>query len=131
MRSLLTDTTTAALEKALDGAAVRQRTVASNLANMDTPNYRPRRVEFEQQLRAALKAAEEEDLTTQIAAVERVQPDQVTYSGPALRRDGNAVDIETEMSELAQSGLQYQTLIRLLSKKLQILRSVATEGGKL
>ena len=57
-------------------------------------------------------------------------PDDLDKMGPALRRDGNAVDIEAEMAEMAESGLHYQTVLRLLSKKLQMLRSVATEGGK-
>lgn len=123
------DSTAAALSKALQGQALRQRTAANNLANVDTPGYRPQRVEFEGQLRAALEAAEADDPAA-AAVVDAIKPQASTAPGLPLRRDGNAVDLETEMVELAESGLHYHALIRLLGKKLQMLRSVATEGGK-
>ncbi len=121
------DLTSLALRHALDGAAARQGVAAENLANLETPGYRPRRVDFESQLREALEAASDGDL----ADLQHVSPRRSIYAGPALRRDGNAVDLETEMSELVESGLQYQVLTRLLSRRLQMLRSVATEGGRL
>lgn len=121
------DLTSVALRQALDGAAARQGVAAENLANLETPGYRPRRVDFESQLKAALEAAESGDL----ADLERIRPQRTVYTGPALRRDGNAVDLETEMSQLVESGLQYQVLTRLLSRRLQMLRSVATEGGRI
>ena len=130
MLRALTDTTTLALQRALEGEAARQRTAANNLANLETPGYRPRRVEFQEQLRAALEAQGEEGAEGEAELLAAVRPEEVTYAGPALRRDGNAVDIETEMADLAESGLHYQAVIRLLAKKLQMLRSVATEGGK-
>jgi flagellar basal-body rod protein FlgB len=122
-----TDPTALALRKALDGDAARQQAVAGNLANLDTPGYQPRRVEFQNQLRAALSEQEagsgEEDL-------ERLQPQVTIQGGAALRRDGNSVDVETEMVELSESGLHYQAVVRLLSRKLQMLRAVVTEGGR-
>ncbi|NPV49531.1 MAG: flagellar basal body rod protein FlgB [Armatimonadetes bacterium] len=121
------DLTSLALRHALDGAAARQGVAAENLANLETPGYRPRLVDFESQLREALEAASDGDL----ADLQHVSPRRSIYAGPALRRDGNAVDLETEMSELVESGLQYQVLTRLLSRRLQMLRSVATEGGRL
>jgi flagellar basal-body rod protein FlgB len=123
MSRVTNDLTIASLRKALDGAAARQGAAAGNLANVETPGYRPRRVEFQDQLRAALQEADQADL-------DAVAPSLTVYAGPALRRDGNAVDLETEMSELAESSLQYQAVTRLLSRKLQMLRSVATEGGR-
>lgn len=130
MARLTNDVTMLALEKALDGAAARQLAVADNLANAETPGYRPRRVEFQQQLRAALREQESVNDEASRADVAGVAPRRHLYTGPALRRDGNAVDLETELGELAESGLQFQAVTRLLSRKLAMLRSVATEGGK-
>jgi flagellar basal-body rod protein FlgB len=120
------DLTSLALRRALDGAAARQGVAAENLANIETPGYRARRVEFQAQLREALEAAADGDA----ADLDAVSPLRTIYAGLPLRRDGNAVDLETEMAELAESSLQYQAVTRLLSRKLQMLRSVATEGGR-
>jgi flagellar basal-body rod protein FlgB len=129
MLRYINDTTTAALEKALQGQALRQRAVANNIANVDTPGYRPQRVEFEAQLQAAL-ARETDDDPAAAAAIDQVTPSEETPVAAPLRRDGNAVDIEHEMVALAESGLNHQVLVRLLSKKMQMLKSVATEGGR-
>lgn len=122
------DVTMSALEQALSGQAVRQRIIAQNLANIDTPGYRPRRVRFEEQLRAALRAENAEQ--AQIA-LQRVQPQIVLAPGGALRRDENAVDVEAEISALTECTLHFAALIRLLNHKLRMLRTVATEGNKL
>lgn len=129
MLQYLSDATSAALEKALQGQALRQRTTADNIANVDTPGYRPRQVSFEQQLQAALGQTDDDEGTV-IANMSDIEPGITTSAGPALRRDGNAVDIEAEMVRLAESSLHYHALIKLLSHKLQMLRTVATEGGK-
>ena len=50
--------------------------------------------------------------------------------GAPLRRDGNAVDLEAEMSRLSQSDLHYAAVLKLLTRKLLMLKSVATEGGR-
>lgn len=130
MSPLTNDLTMLALRKALDGAQARQWAVATNLANAETPGYRPCRVEFEAQLRAALRQQDSLNDETNRAAVAAVTPTRHQYAGPALRRDGNAVDLETELQELAESGLQFQAVTRLLARKLAMLRSVATEGGR-
>lgn len=128
MLRYINDPTTAALEKAMQGQALRQRVVANNIANVDTPGYSPRHVQFEGELQAAL-AADPEDADATAARIERLQP-QDEREDISLRRDGNGVDIEREMVDLSESNLQHHVLVRLLSKKLQMLKSVATEGGK-
>ena len=129
MPTYVTDNTISALSKALQGQALRQRTIANNLANVDTPGYKPQRVDFEAQLRHALASAEDGNPASS-AVIDALRPQATTPPSPALRRDGNAVDLETEMVELAESSTHYDALLRLLSKKLQMLKSVATEGGK-
>jgi len=121
------DVTISALEQALSGQAARQRIIAQNLANIDSPGYRPQRVLFEEQLRAALRAENPEQRQ---AAIQRVQPQIVREASGALRRDENAVDVEAEMSALAESTLHFAALLRLLNHKLRMLRAVATEGNK-
>ncbi len=127
MLRVASDLTAAVLEQALTGEATRQRVTADNLANVDTPGYRPRQVMFEDELRAALRDSDEGVTTARVAAV---QPRSVTADGLPLRRDGNAVDVEREVVRLAESELHYSALIKLLARKFSLLKSVATEGNK-
>jgi flagellar basal-body rod protein FlgB len=124
---VVSDLTSAVLEQALTGEAARQRVTADNLANVDTPGYRPRQIIFEDELRAALRTPDGMDAAERVA---RAQPRSVSAGGLALRRDGNAVDVEAEMVRLSESELHYSALIKLLSRKLTMLKSVATEGNK-
>ena len=127
MLRVVSDLTSAVLERALTGEATRQRVTADNLANVDTPGYRPRQVIFEDELRVALRTPGGADAAER---VEHAQPRSVSAGGLPLRRDGNAVDVETEMVRLAESELHYSALIKLLSRKLSMLKAVATEGNR-
>jgi flagellar basal-body rod protein FlgB len=128
MLRYVSDVTAAALQEALSGQTTRQRAVANNLANVDTPGFHPTRVAFEDELRAALgRDAPADEVITR---VDSLRPREQTHAGPGLRRDGNAVDLESEMVTLAESQLHAAALVKLLAHKLRMIRSVATEGGK-
>lgn len=124
MAQYIADVTTAALERGLSAQAARQRVTADNLANVDTPDYRPGRVVFEEQLQAALQRGETPE------AIHSLRPQVQTPTSAALRRDGNAVDVEAEMATLAETELHYSAMLKLLTRKLLMLKSVATEGGR-
>ncbi|MFP3905093.1 MAG: flagellar basal body rod protein FlgB, partial [Armatimonadota bacterium] len=57
---MLTDLTAEALERGLDGAHRRQRVIAQNLANIETPGYRAKSVDFEEQLAEAINGRREQ-----------------------------------------------------------------------
>jgi flagellar basal-body rod protein FlgB len=129
---IMFDTTMAVLEKGLDGTAARQRATASNLANIETPGYRPQAVSFEDDLRRAL--AEERAITPggsregqsagMASPVERVTP--ITEDGDVnpVRLDNNAVNIESEVATLSKNSLQHAAMLRLMSKKIEMMRAV-------
>ena len=123
----LSDVTSSALERALGGQAARQRATANNLANVNTPGYRPTKVEFEDQLREAVQRHTPGDGADQ---VDGVQPLAVADGSGALRGDGNGVDLEAEMVRMSESELHYSALLKLMGRKLSMLKSVATEGGR-
>jgi len=114
--SLFTDPVQSAVERALDGTALRQRVTADNIANAMTPGYRAQRVRFEAALGRALDAGRPE------AAVV-----QVHDSGAVARLDGNNVAMEDEVVDQVKTGLQYQALVEAASHKLGLLR-IAIEG---
>ncbi|WP_420452513.1 flagellar basal body rod protein FlgB [Ilumatobacter sp.] len=108
----ISDTATSTLHRALDGLDVRQQTIASNLANLETPGYQARRVSFEDSLRSA---ASDGDLTRASVSVD-----------PSLaptRLNGNNVDIDFELLEGSETALRQQLITQGLSAKYAMLRT--------
>jgi len=114
----LFDVSTAALEKAMSGASLRQDLIANNLANVNTPGYQRVDVDFHSALAAAL---DQGDTTSQIDAV-TFTPTQDT-SG-ATRLDGSTVDVDREMAALSENSLDYQTLVATLRTRFMMLQNV-------
>lgn len=125
---MLNDVVSAALTKALDGTAKRHRTLASNIANVDTPGYLRKDVAFHDELKAALDSAGDYDHS--MAELERVRPKSFIDLTRSARADGNTVNIESEMAELAKNNLEYQSDVQLLMSKLRMLSIAISEGRK-
>ena len=104
------------LGRVLDGAALRHRVVASNIANVDTPGYRCREVRFEQELAAALASAGP-------SAALKVRPRVVLSSGAPGRLDGNNVDLEREYAALTSNSAKFNIVAQLVSMRLAAYRA--------
>ena len=104
------------MERFLDMASLRQSLVASNIANVDTPGYRTRDIDFEKEMqRAAAPDSSAEPVVREI-------------SGLIERPDGNNVSIDRETMLLAQTQLQFQTGVALLKQEFKRLSTAITEG---
>jgi flagellar basal-body rod protein FlgB len=125
--SLFHNTTDAVLAKVLDGAASRQRALADNIANADTPGYTRKDVSFEQELRLLI-SQEGTDVPSIRDAVDRVAIAVTDDTTSPRGIDGNNVVLEREMADLAKNSLQYETTAQLLSMKFRELRSAIREG---
>ena len=109
----LFDTVHVALERAIQGAGMRQQALAANLANVNTPGYRRQDVDFHSALQAAMPAGRDAIAATPIAP---------TVDGAApMRADGNSVDVDHESANLAQNALEYQALTQVLGARNDIL----------
>lgn len=129
-------TTDGAIRAALNGLAARQRVAADNIANVDTPGFAAARVEFEAQLKAALGKADgngrspiDELLGGRPADPSRVEPQVVTTRG-TRRGDGNNVDVDQEMVQLAATNITYNALAQLTASRFQMLRNVVSDGRR-
>lgn len=134
---MLETTTIMALVKNLDGAAARQRAIASNVANIDTPNYKRLVVQFEDQLQKALMTKGELTLwkthpghISNLPELGQVRPEVVRDESATMRTDGNNVDVEQEMIELAANTLNYQVSSQQLNSRLAMLRYAINEGRR-
>lgn len=123
------------LERALDGAALRQKLITNNIANVDTPGYKRSDVSFEEQLKRSMSSVNSMPLSRTNPAHQSgsgrdasssftiVQDSSSTY-----RNDGNNVDIEREMVESTRNNIYYNTATQLLSGRFSALRYVIEEG---
>ena len=105
------------MERFLDMASFRQSLVSSNIANVDTPGYRTRDIDFEKEMQRASAAP---DSTP--------EPNVREIRGLIERPDGNNVSIDRETMLLARTQLQFQTGIALLKSEFKRLSTAITEG---
>ncbi len=111
----LSDPVGAILGSALDGIALRQRVIADNIANVDTPRYRASSVDFESNLRAAISSGGADDPITAT----------LTATDTPVGANDNNVDLRKETLAAVQSQFQYQMLTRATSDRFDLIRTVA------
>ncbi len=112
------------LEKALDAAWMRNEAISNNIANVNTPGYKKSYVRFEELLSDAADKF-------QISGIKKdprfipigkdtkvtVTPQIAQESFTSMRRDGNNVDVDVEMAELAKNSIKYNALIAQMTKE--------------
>jgi len=127
------DQTMLHLSKGLDLAALRQRVVAHNLANLNTPNFKRSQVTFDATLARAQTSAltlartHEQHLQSSAAAA---GPRVVTDQSSVRRLDGNNVDLEREMLAMVTNQLSYNTYIQQINSRFDNWRFVINEGRR-
>lgn len=99
------------IKNGLDAADLRGKTIANNIANVNTPGYKRKYVSFEETL----------DSVSSEVKIE-VKEDKAT----SVRSDGNNVDLENEKVNQAANTLMYNSLISVTNVKLSMARSVIT-----
>jgi flagellar basal-body rod protein FlgB len=111
----MNDITMSALEDALHGLALRQKAIADNIANVQTPGYLAERVDFETSLRDALGSGMRDAVVP-----------TMTRSLDPTRQDGNNVNLDDETVGALETNLRYQTTIDAVNAKFRLLRSAIT-----
>ncbi|WP_110180315.1 flagellar basal body rod protein FlgB [Nocardioides solisilvae] len=119
MSFAVTDAVSSALGAALDGVALRQRVIADNIANVDTPGFRATSVDFESSLRAAIADGGIARGDGQVTA-------SAVPTDTPVGVNGNNVDLRKESLAALQSQFQYQLLTRAVNDRLSLVRTAAT-----
>ena len=115
------------LDKAADASWIRNEVISNNIANVNTPGYKRQDVNFEEQLRKAMKNSRYASVDERVANVDLERLNPITYrdhSTLSYRLDGNNVDIDTENVELASNQIRYQGLTDSITKHFQGLQLV-------
>ena len=130
------------IEDALDYRAARQDMIASNIANADTPFYKPRDISFEEALRAKKEEIFGEsntklELANTNASHIPLNNEKGSYKptlfyrdGHMARNDGNSVDIDVETTEMSKNSLMFNALIQANKKDSMIFKSVIDASSK-
>lgn len=122
MPNILFDPTMRGLAQALTLHHQRHEVLASNLANVETPGYRAKELDFETALQDAFAGGEgiEAPLSERKVVQDRTAP---------ARADGNTVDVDLQMAKLGANGGRYVALARILGHRIAMLRQ-AIEGNR-
>lgn len=117
------------LENGLTYASAKQKAIASNIANVDTPGYKAKTVNFSSFLEDAKQL---EANRTNSHHIPFTQGGTAAVSGVSpfsYRHDGNGVDMDKEQAALAENQIYYNALIDRISSKFNTLQSVV-KGGR-
>lgn len=96
----------------MDLLSARQKLVASNIANADTPGYLTKDLDFQAEFSRASGALPQ---TTEVA-------------GLAVKNDGNNVSLDREARLLAENALRFQLASQLMKTQIRVVRSAIQEG---
>jgi len=96
----------------MDLLSARQKLVASNIANADTPGYQTQDIDFQSEFQNAISST----------------PNVQEVAGLQFKNDGNNVSLDRESRLLAENALRFQAASTLLHSQIQQLRSAIKEG---
>jgi flagellar basal-body rod protein FlgB len=125
--------TVSTLEHALNYSSAKQKVISQNIANVDTPNYKAKDVSFKavlqevtgQSFQAKRSDARHYDFSSRASSLPGVvNKPNVNYNG-----NGNSVDLDKEMADLATNQIYYNALTERINGKFNSLQTVI-RGGK-
>jgi len=133
MPNILFDPTIEGLARTLTLHQERHEVLASNLANVETPGYRARELDFQDALKEAFESADGAAPTDGRGTIqlESMGHEAMVVEDKAAprRADGNTVDLDMQMAKLNANGTSYLALARILGRRVSLLRQ-AIEGTR-
>jgi len=125
------------LKNGIGASAQRHEVIANNIANVNTPGFKKSKVTFEGELKTALKSSKSSSLahtnsrhiSGSVKSTTSVLPKKVLVGGTSMTLNGNNVDVDEEMTELAKNTIYYNTLNELMKRKFDGLKLASRGGG--
>ena len=118
------------LNKAADASWMRNNVISNNIANVDTPGYKRKDVQFESYLMASMTKGG--SLNKRVADINLDSINGTIYTDYAnlsFRLDGNNVDIDTESAYLAENQLRYYALLDSLTQEFSRIKAVLNKNS--
>jgi flagellar basal-body rod protein FlgB len=110
------------LERYMDLVSARQKLVASNIANIDTPGYRTKDIDFQFEFLNASAAGPNMNTGPQQA------PDVIDAPGLVVKSDGNNVSLDREARLLSENALRFSVASSLMKTQLKVVEAAIKEG---
>ncbi|WP_068672400.1 flagellar basal body rod protein FlgB [Oceanobacillus sp. Castelsardo] len=121
------------LENSLDYASTKNRVISNNIANVDTPNYKTKDVVFKNILDNAIQSKLEARKTNEkhlpFYSENKSTYRVITKNNTIYNHNGNNVDIDKQMSDLAKNQIYYNSLVDRMNGKFNSLRTVIRGGN--
>lgn len=105
------------IERYMDLLSARQKLVAANIANADTPGYKTRDLDFQAEFERAT-----------LPGSDATGPSAVEVPGLKIKNDGNNVSIDREARLLSENALRFHVATELMRSELRMVHSAVTEG---
>ncbi|OIU72234.1 flagellar basal body rod protein FlgB [Rossellomorea aquimaris] len=122
--------TITSLERGLDYASLNQKAISQNIANVDTPNYKAKEVDFKTVLNHSMQLDAKRTDSRHIAFKSAdAHPAVKSRNGYQFNHNGNGVDLDKEMSEMAENQIYFNALSDRINGKFNSLKTVI-RGGK-
>jgi flagellar basal-body rod protein FlgB len=126
------------MERFMDLAVRRQKLIASNLSNVDTPGYKTVDIDFDQELQLQMDGASGQGISMAVTDARHLSTGTGAHGAPApqarevegltLRNDLNNVNIDREMAELSTNAMKFAAVSQMIAGKFRTLKSAITEG---
>jgi len=120
------------LENSLAYASAKNQTIANNISNVDTPNYKAKDVVFKNVLHNEMANGREATRTHEkhlpFTSTSGTPYHVITQDNMSYNHNGNNVDIDKEMAELAKNQIYYQALVDRINGKFSSIQT-AVRGG--
>jgi flagellar basal-body rod protein FlgB len=122
------------LSRALDASALRQKVIANNIANADTPNFQPSRVVFEDLLQDQLANSSfvgkrTNDRQIAIGNDKPVPSATIVTQRTVMNNNGNGVDLDYEMTKMGENSIWYQSLVYGMNEEFRLLNTAIKGRG--
>jgi flagellar basal-body rod protein FlgB len=104
------------IEKALNVRSLYHKVLSGNIANVETPNYKEKDIDFETEIQKQMAG------TSSIEVKEKTEDDGMNSI------DGNTVNIEKQMVKMTENSMVYSSLVQIINKKFSMLKYAITEG---
>ncbi|MDI6604706.1 MAG: flagellar basal body rod protein FlgB [Thermoanaerobacteraceae bacterium] len=121
--------------KALDAAMLKNNVIANNIANVDTVGFKKSEVRFDEILKDSIDNQKLQGLITNskhipigVPSLDDIKPQVIQDNNTSMRLDGNNVDIDAEMSNLAKNQIYYNAIVQRVNGELTSIMTAVKDG---
>ncbi len=119
---------------------INQEVISSNIANINTPNYRCKSIDFKEEIEKVLSNREKfkiklwttnpRHISGSNESSKEISPTIKECNTPCIGNDKNNVDLDREMAKLAKNQLLYNSYVQLFGKRIKMLKDTIISGGR-